>query len=475
MPPPCSFEGHRIMDYLPETNLARFADRAGFRYDLLAREDGDGHWIENAPAGFDGCIEAIRITAYGRFGNVFYQTLHAIALARVLGCHTVFASPLTVGPPEPVLQLDGLRIVFRIEPGMERVKVPTLAGHFFNAAPFGTALQGLQPAAAWDIINNDLKPMFRDILRTVTPVGRHTLVMSFRAGDIFHGDVAHPAYVQPPASYYLLALAFARGRLGVTDVALVYEDAGNPAIAAVRAHLESQAIPYAVRSADLVADLAYLAGATHLVAPYSTFAEVAAMLSSDIETYVGFRNFESHQHMHLRQTPLLLGVLRLKGVRPILIDDAAGGFIPPLSWDGSPGQLRLIADYPMDNLRLLQDDEAQERETATAAAQSRRQVLACQQEVTRLRDLLHASHDAAQRQQHALRQQVEAAQAMLDAARRDAARIRGDMLQMQGRVEALDRAFRTSTSWRFTAPLRALSRVARSIRPRTPRRGNPSP
>jgi hypothetical protein len=48
------------------------------------------------------------------------------------------------------------------------------------------------------------------------------------------------------------------------------------------------------------------------------------------------------------------------------------------------------------------------------------------------------------------------------------------MLQMQSRLETLDRAFRMSTSWRFTAPLRALSRAARRIRPPTSRRGNPS-
>jgi hypothetical protein len=453
---------------LPETNLARFADYAGFRYDLLAREGGNGHWIENAPPGFDGRIEAIRITRYGRFGNVFYQTLHAIALARLLGCHTVFASPLTMAPPEPALQCDGLRIVFRIEPGMDRIAVPTLAGHFFNATPFGSALLGLQPAAAQDIIRTDLTPIFHDILRAVTPVGRRTLVMSFRAGDIFRGDVIHPAYVQPPASYYTLALAFARARLGVTDVALVAEDDGNPAIAVVRAHLDSHAIPYTFRSASLAADLTYLAGASHLVAPYSTFAEAAAVLSPTIETYVAFRNFESHQHLHRRQTPLLLGLLRLKGVRPVLIDDAAGGFIPPWSWDRSSEQLRLIADYPMDNLRILQDDEAEERESAAGAAQSRREVLACQQEVARLRDLLRASRadgDAAQHRARALQQQVEAVEALLDAGRQDAALTRADMLRMQSRLEELDRAFRTSTSWRFTAPLRALSRAARRIRP----------
>jgi hypothetical protein len=419
------------MAVTPDANLARFADHAGFRYDLLL---SNGHRIENAPADFDGRVEAIRLTDYGRFGNVFYQTLHAVALARLLGCHTVFAAPPTIGPPEPALQVEHLRIVFRVEPGMDRIVVPTLTGPCFDAQPFESALWPMPPAYACEIVQRYLTPIFHHIVQRIAPVGDRTLVMNFRAGDIFQDGWVHPLYVQPPASYYLQCLDFARARLDVTDVRLVFEDNGNPAIACVKAHLDSQAFPYAIQSADTVEDLACLAGASHLVSPYSTFAEAAAMLSRDLKTYFAFRNFESHQYRHLRQAPLLLGMLRHKGVQAVLIDDIGGGFTPPKSWQRSPAQLRLIADYPTENLRILEGEEADARERRDAAADAPRQSMAYQQEADRLRDLLLAS-----------RQQAMLAQLRLD--------------EMQRRLTDLDHAFRVSTSWRVTAPLRWLSRM----------------
>jgi hypothetical protein len=377
---------------LPEADLARFADYAGFRYDLLAGQDG--YVIENAPADFTGRVEAIRMIEYGRFGNVFYKALHAVALARQLGCHTVFVCRLPVSPAEPAIVAEGLRIVFRVEPGMNLIAAPTLAGYFFDARPFESALCALTADAVWEIVRLYLRPLFRAVLQTVKPVGAQTLVMSFRSGDVFSAESIHPFYVQPPASYYMKALSFARAELGVCDVLLVFEDDGNPAIGRVRAHLDSEGVPYALQSASVVEDFVCLAGARHLVAPYSTFAEAAAMLSCELESYFGFRNFESHWQFHLRQESLLLGVLRRKNARAILIDDAAGLYTKPRSWDRSQAQLDLLSSYPVENLCVLEGEEAEAREIAEPADALRRQLLECRREAQRLRALLIAARGA---------------------------------------------------------------------------------
>jgi hypothetical protein len=144
----------------------------------------------------------------------------------------------------------------------------------------------------------------------------------------------------------------------------------------------------------MVEDFARLAGARHLVAPYSTFAEAAAMLSTELESYFGFRNFESHRQFHLRQGPLLLGVLRRKTVRAILIDDAAGLYTKPRSWARSQAQLDLLSGYPVENLCVLEGEDAEAREMAEPADALRRQLLECRREAQRLRALLIAARGA---------------------------------------------------------------------------------
>jgi len=344
------------MKVAPDTNLTRFARYFGFRYDLLAGHDP--YFIEHADRDFSGRIQAIRITENGRFGNIFYQILHAVILARQMGAGTILVFPFPGCPEAADVRVEELRIVFRPEACPIAPKVPTLVGHFFNSFAFESALRALPPAFVWDTIQRYMKPLFRDVLAAIPPVGSRTLVMSFRAGDIFAGDTINPWYVQPPTAYFMRAVAFARAELGVRDVRLVFEDRSNPTVAAVEARLAEQGIPHTVQSASFLEDLRCLAGASHLVAPCSTFCEVAAMLSDRIETYFAFRTFESHQHIHARREPLLLGVLRQKGVRAVLIDDLAGAYIPPRAWDRSALQLSLLRDYPEEALYILEGREA---------------------------------------------------------------------------------------------------------------------
>jgi hypothetical protein len=262
--------------------------------------------------------------------------------------------------------------------------------------------------------------------------------MSFRGGDVFAGDPPNPWYVQPPASYYMQAVAMARAELGVQRVTLVYEDRSNPAVAIVEDRLAADGVPFTRQSASLIEDLGCLAGARHLVVPHSTLGEAAALLSDHIETYVGFRSFESHAHLHQRPQPLLLGVLRQKGVRAVLIADTADDYIPARSWDASPAQRAMIGTYPMANLRLLEGEAAERREAQDDAGALRGQLVESLDEAARIRHLLIASRGHAER----LRQRAEAAQL---------------------RFDHLDRIVHQSTSWRVTAPLRWSSLLLRRL------------
>jgi hypothetical protein len=382
------------MDAQGLADLGRFAHHAGFDPGPLAA-DGE-HWIEHGRNGFSGNVEALRITSYGRFGNVVYQTLHAIVLARHLGCSTIFASPLTVSSAGPVLEIEGLRIVLDPPHDEASPAVSRLAGHFFIPGLFGGILTALPPAEAARTVTQFLHPIFNNVMKAVRPLGDRTLAVSFRSGDIFSGEPVHRYYVQPPATFYIRAIEFARAELGIGDVRLVYEDDANPAIGCVQSYLTRQDIPWAVQSADVVSDLACLVGASHLVAPFSTFVEAAAMLSPHIRSYIAFRNFESHQPLWRRNPAFLAGVLRMRDVRRVLIDDAAGGYIPPFSWQRTDAQLRQIVDYAIDNLVLMEGAEADAREIAAPYGGKRDEIDAAWRDVACLRPRLIAEAGAAE-------------------------------------------------------------------------------
>jgi len=122
------------MEHAEPSDLDRFAEYYGFRHDLLA--GADPYAIVHAQPGFSGRVEAIRITENGRFGNIVYQLLHAIILARQLGCRTILAFPFAGGPDQPAIAVEELRIVFRPDLVAQAPPVPTLVGHFFNSFAF---------------------------------------------------------------------------------------------------------------------------------------------------------------------------------------------------------------------------------------------------------------------------------------------------------------------------------------------------
>jgi hypothetical protein len=186
------------------------------------------------------------------------------------------------------------------------------------------------------------------------------------------------------------------------------------------------------------------------VACFSTFDEAAAMLSEDLRTYIAFRHFESHSHLHCRP-PLLLGLLRERQVRAVLVDDQAGGYIAPLHWDGTAAQLDLMRDYPADCLEIIEGDLALLREATQPAPVLRSHLEKAGQEGARLRHLLAGAWHAFAE----MKAEKEAAERRLAEERALVWELRQSLLITH-----------QSNSWKATAPLRWAGRLAGSLRRR---------
>jgi hypothetical protein len=306
----------------------------------------DRYAIEVPDRAFDGRIGAIRLTENGRFGNVFYQLLHAVLLARHLSCLTVELFPFEGGPPEGSREIAGLTFVCS---RIHNTSRPTLVGHFFNSYVFQSALTGFDPNMVVEIVDTVLRPLFCH-LPAHNPQDGAAMVMNFRGGDIFRGDPVPEWYLQPPASYYTKAALFARERLGVERITIVAEDRCNPALAVTEAALHQNGFAVTFQSSSLETDIGVMLSARSLVSPFSTLCEALAMLSTSLQTYFAFRQFESHRHLHIRRPALLTRVLKAHGVRPVRIIDRMRDYIPPLSWRRTDAQIRMMRDFPVECL-----------------------------------------------------------------------------------------------------------------------------
>jgi hypothetical protein len=328
--------------------------RYGLNFDVISGLAPDvpasNVYIVPGPAP-DGLLRALRVIPRGRLGNNILQVLNALLLAQQIGVTEVQIMPTPALYVKSVLPLGNLTV---LNPRAPRViaAAPFLAGPYFWSASFPAYLQSLRPDFVKETVETYLRPAFADFLPRKKSPCPHVAVAHFRAGDIFETK-PHHYYVQPPASFYLTAIAYLIAGRGAKSVLLVAENRRNPVVAAVEAGLRARGIPFSYQSRSVEADFGALCGASHLVASFSTFCVAAAILSNDLQSYVGFRNLEPHAPLQGRQPPLLDSLLLEKGVHCAVVEDAASGYIPPFAWANTPDQIQLMLDYPAETLRLV--------------------------------------------------------------------------------------------------------------------------
>jgi len=142
---------------------------------------------------------------YGRLGNNIYQILHAIIIARYLGVRIIDCKFHLRNERFESYIFDNIILKFGIR---EKLCPSVMSATFFYPYGFERCFHEMD----YNVVKSDAERIgnlyFKDIVRACRGKNKK-IAFHFRSGDIFSNDgKVHPFYVQPPLSYYILALYF---------------------------------------------------------------------------------------------------------------------------------------------------------------------------------------------------------------------------------------------------------------------------
>jgi len=280
-------------------------------------------------SGHEPQFEVLRVTNFGRFGNAVRRLRNVFAVARRYRVPRIeFARRHELFGGDRVAEFS-LGWTFPWERPAEQ-QTPGIIGDFYVLHAFGF---DTDPGEEAEVTSSCVRPLLPARLRTPRhDVGEDDLILHFRGGDIFGPSHSiHPGYGQPPASYYLSAVA----REKPNRVWLVDEDRRNPAIDAVESMLRLHGITVFTQSTTLEGDIHVLLSARRIVAGIGTFVPAIAALS------------ERLRQLTLFEPPVK--ALRRLGVEQISGRDRKGAYQAAMlsnNWRNTPEQRALMLAYP---------------------------------------------------------------------------------------------------------------------------------
>ncbi|HLP67347.1 MAG TPA: hypothetical protein VK181_07490 [Rhizobium sp.] len=280
-------------------------------------------------------VIGLKINQNGAFGNSVIQYANAIEIARTAGVKFVQVSAGGLVELNEPLEIAGLTFL------PADSQLPTggsfLKGYFFHAQAPGPS----NPVERHNTIKNIVKRLFPSISSLQKP--ERELSIHIRAGDIFSTWV-HPDYVQPPLSFYILLIETLFNQGHADAIKLVFEDRRNPVVDPLEDYLLSRKIPYSCQSGTVVEDINSLINSKHMAFGYGTFGPAVCHFSDEIETVF---NFVPDGGQIFPQLP---NVRRIYNVI-----DAERAYMAVGSWRNTPEQRALMVNYPVGNLRVLEE------------------------------------------------------------------------------------------------------------------------
>ena len=201
----------------------------------------------------------------GRTGNNILQIIRAIHYGKVNGYnHLLFTNNRYFSQGESQLII--------LNDTINNNKKP-IFDSFFNIKKLGC--NDPNPYLMKKYFQKYLKDII-DFKVNFLPDNNNTLHIHIRGGDVFRGNGAHPAYVQPPLKYYKDIIESKNW----DKITVVYEDTGNPCVNALK---EQNYENIDFTSNNLETDINILCQAQNLVLGFGTFGLLLFFLNKNIK------------------------------------------------------------------------------------------------------------------------------------------------------------------------------------------------
>jgi hypothetical protein len=329
------YEVHALHDFARVRGL----DFQALAYGRKSFDTFHGYRLLGAsPGGTLVRVEAVAISRpAGRLGNHLMQLVQATHVAHELGVDTIYVPSMQwFEIASHASSACGLTYMSYAD--LEDISVPALFGTFLfeDLEPAASVLDG---GLRQRLVERHVSSLFTPPpLRAVRPPNH--VAVHLRSGDLFDRPDPHPNFVQPPLAFYTTALSHFAAAQPALHVTLVYEDEGNPVIAALCAFLEGAGVQYSVSSSSVAADLSTLLEHRALVLGRGSFGVAVAALSANVETLY-FPWSEAR----------FPGLVRERGLDGYLIEEITPRYIEAGGWTNSVKQRRLMVGYPAENLR----------------------------------------------------------------------------------------------------------------------------
>lgn len=309
------------------------------------------HVTETISEDADLCQATLYIQEqYGRFGNNIYQILHAVIIARYIGIGFIECKFYFRKRHAESYIFDNIVMYFGID---ETSGPPEIRATLFYPYGFEICFNSLN----YYNVKKDAERLGRLFFNQhidSLPSNKKTVAFHFRAGDIFSENGAvHPLYVQPPLSYYVLALDHICETTSDFEVYVVFEDNRNPVIKKFINILEGRGIPHILQSSSLEDDAYSIATAHCIVSSFSTFCEALALMSENIRRWYAFRTVTAHgDEMQPFVPNKFREIMHSDGVEIFVIEDRLGQYIAPKTWNSSVDQIDTMQSYPVSSLEV---------------------------------------------------------------------------------------------------------------------------